>query len=60
MLIFYPPKFDKIEHFKESVMKTSNTPSLERIYAALATILERKHGVKITYQITQRKERRTS
>ena len=41
-------------------MKTSNTPSPERIYAALATILERKHGVKITYQLTQKAERRTS
>ena len=32
-------------------MKTMNTPNPERIYAALATILERKHGVKITYQL---------
>lgn len=41
-------------------MKTSNTPSPERIYAALAQILERKHGVKITYQLINKPERRTS
>lgn len=37
-----------------------NTPSPERIYAALATILERKHGVKINYKLTPKVERRTS
>ncbi len=41
-------------------MNTTNTPNPKRIYAALATILERKHGVKITYQLTQKTERRTS
>lgn len=32
-------------------MKTTNQPNPDRIYAALATILERKHSVKITYQL---------
>ncbi len=41
-------------------MKTTNTPNPNRIYAALATILERKHGVKIIYQLTPKTERRTS
>ena len=41
-------------------MDTANTPNPERIYAALATILERKHGVKITYQLKQKTERRAS
>lgn len=41
-------------------MKTTNTPNPERIYAALATILERKHGVKINYQILPKTERRAS
>jgi hypothetical protein len=33
-------------------MKTSNTPNPQRIYEALARILERKHGVRIQYQLT--------
>lgn len=32
-------------------MKSSNTPNPERIYEALARILERRHGVKITYTL---------
>lgn len=32
-------------------MKTSNTPNPDRVYAALAKILERRHGVKITYKL---------
>lgn len=32
-------------------MKTTNLPNPERIYATLAKILERKHGVKITYTL---------
>ena len=32
-------------------MKSTSTPNPERIYAALAQILERKHGVKITYTL---------
>lgn len=32
-------------------MKTANTPNPQRIYAALATILERKHSVKINYTL---------
>ena len=45
---------------KESDMKTINTPNPQRVYAALAQILERKHGVKINYQLTPKTERRTS
>lgn len=41
-------------------METTNTPNPERVYAALAAILERKHGVKIKYQLTPKTERRTS
>jgi hypothetical protein len=41
-------------------MKTTNTPNPDRIYAALAKILERKNCVKITYQLTPKTERRTS
>lgn len=41
-------------------MKTTNTPNPQLIYAALATILERKHGVKINYKLTPKTERRTS
>lgn len=32
-------------------MKTTNQPNPERIYEALARILERRHGVKITYTL---------
>ena len=35
------------------------TPNPNRVYAVLAQILERKHGVKINYQITPKNERRT-
>ena len=41
-------------------MRTTNTPNPERIYAALASILERKHGVKIIDPLTPKTERRTS
>lgn len=33
-------------------MKTTNKPNPERIYAALAAILERRYDVKITYSLT--------
>lgn len=36
-------------------MKTTNKPNPERIYAALAKILERKHEVKITYTLSPKK-----
>ena len=32
-------------------MRTANQPNPDRIYAALAKILERKYGVKITYTL---------
>lgn len=32
-------------------MKTTNTPNPARVYDALARILERRHGVKITYTL---------
>ena len=32
-------------------MKTTNTPNPARVYEALAKILERRHGVKITYTL---------
>lgn len=35
-------------------MKTTNQPNPERIYEALAKILERRHGVKITYTLKPR------
>lgn len=41
-------------------MKTTNVPNPDRIYAALAKILERRHGVKITYQLTPKTERSTN
>lgn len=33
-------------------MKTTNSPNPARVYEALATILERRHGVKITYTLS--------
>lgn len=33
-------------------MKTTNRPNPARIYAAIATILERKNCVRITYKLT--------
>jgi hypothetical protein len=41
-------------------METTNRPNPERIYAALAKILERKHEVKIKYTLTPKTERSTS
>ncbi len=32
-------------------MKTTNLPNPDRVYAALAKILERKYSVKITYTL---------
>lgn len=32
-------------------MTTTNQPNPERVYDALAKILERRHGVKITYTL---------
>lgn len=36
-------------------MKTTNKPNPARIYEALARIMERRHDVKITYQLTPKK-----
>lgn len=41
-------------------MKTTNLPNPNRIYAALATILQRRHGVKIEYKLLPKTERSTS
>ena len=35
-------------------MKTADTPNPERIYAALASILERRYSVKITYTLVKK------
>ena len=37
-------------------MKTTNRPNPDRIYAALATILQRRYGVKIDYKIVKEKK----
>ena len=37
-------------------MKTQSTPNPDRIYAAVAQILERRHGVRINYTITKKEK----
>jgi hypothetical protein len=41
---------------KERTMKTSPTPNPDRIYAAVAKILERRHGVRINYTINKKEK----
>lgn len=36
-------------------MKTTSTPNPDRIYAAIAKILERRHDVKIEYKLLPKK-----
>lgn len=36
-------------------MKTDNKPNPARVYEALARIIERRHGVKITYTLKPKK-----
>lgn len=38
-------------------MKTSNLPNPDRVYAALAAILERKHNVKINYKVLPKNQK---
>lgn len=38
-------------------MKTTNRPNPDRIYAALANILQRRHGVKITYKLLEKEKK---
>lgn len=36
------------------MLNTTSTPNPERVYAALASILERRHNVKIKYTLSKK------